>query len=76
MALPLSYNVRNVLVRWKVTLFALAGISLVVAVLIALTAMSLTVKSRFAFLAFAGQIDPSAFFATAAPCDGSDGISA
>jgi putative ABC transport system permease protein len=40
MALPLSYNVRNVLVRWKVTLFALAGISLVVAVLIALTAMA------------------------------------
>ena len=40
MALPISYNVRNVLVRWKVTLFALAGISLVVAVLIALTAMA------------------------------------
>jgi putative ABC transport system permease protein len=40
MALPLSYNVRNVFVRWKVTLFALAGISLVVAVLIALTAMA------------------------------------
>jgi putative ABC transport system permease protein len=40
MALPLSYNVRNVLVRWKVTLFALGGISLVVAVLIALTAMA------------------------------------
>src|SRR4029453_7756381 len=30
----------NVLVRWKVTLFALVGISLVVAVLIALTAMA------------------------------------
>jgi putative ABC transport system permease protein len=40
MALPLSYNVRNVLVRWKVTLSALVGISLVVAVLIALTAMA------------------------------------
>ena len=40
MALPISYNVRNVFVRWKVTLFALAGISLVVAVLIALTAMA------------------------------------
>jgi putative ABC transport system permease protein len=40
MALPLSYNVRNVLVRWKVTLLALGGISLVVAVLIALTAMA------------------------------------
>lgn len=40
MALPLSYNVRNVIVRWKVTLLALAGISLVVGVLIALTAMA------------------------------------
>jgi len=40
MALPLSYNFRNVIVRWKVTLLALGGISLVVAVLIALTAMA------------------------------------
>ena len=31
MALPLSYNVRNVSVRWQVTLLALAGIALVVA---------------------------------------------
>lgn len=40
MALPISYNVRNIIVRWKVTLLALGGISLVVAVLIALTAMA------------------------------------
>jgi putative ABC transport system permease protein len=40
MALPISYNVRNVIVRWKVTLFALGGISLVVLVLVALTAMA------------------------------------
>ena len=40
MALPISYNVRNVIVRWKVPLLALAGISLVVGVLIALTAMA------------------------------------
>jgi putative ABC transport system permease protein len=40
MALPLSYNIRNVIVRWKVTLLALGGISLVVTVLIALTAMA------------------------------------
>lgn len=40
MAIPISYNFRNVLVRWKVTLLALGGISLVVAVLIALTAMA------------------------------------
>lgn len=40
MALPLSYNVRNIVVRWKVVLLALGGIALVVAVLIALTAMA------------------------------------
>jgi putative ABC transport system permease protein len=40
MALPISYNVRNIIVRWKVTLLALAGIALVVGVLIALTAMA------------------------------------
>ncbi|MBK5297229.1 MAG: ABC transporter permease [Vicinamibacteria bacterium] len=40
MAIPISYNFRNVIVRWRVTLLALAGISLVVAVLIALTAMA------------------------------------
>jgi putative ABC transport system permease protein len=40
MALPLSYNVRNIIVRWRVTVLALGGIALVVAVLIALTAMA------------------------------------
>jgi putative ABC transport system permease protein len=40
MALPLSYNVRNIIVRWKVVLLALGGIALVVTVLIALTAMA------------------------------------
>ena len=40
MALPLSYNVRSLLVRWKVTLLAIGGIALVVTVLIVLTAMS------------------------------------
>ena len=40
MALPLSYNIRSIVVRWKVVLLALAGISLVVTVLIALTAMA------------------------------------
>jgi putative ABC transport system permease protein len=40
MALPISYNVRNVIVRWKVTLLALSGIAMVVGVLIALTAMA------------------------------------
>ncbi len=40
MALPLSYNVRNVRVRWQVTLLAVVGIALVVAVFSVLLAMS------------------------------------
>jgi putative ABC transport system permease protein len=40
MALPISYNVRNVRVRWQVTLLAIFGIALVVAVFIVLSAMS------------------------------------
>ena len=40
MALPLSYNIRNIVVRWKLTLLAVGGIALVVAVLLALTAMA------------------------------------
>jgi ABC-type lipoprotein release transport system permease subunit len=40
MALPLSYNFRNVLVRWKVTVLAIGGIALVVAVLVVLMAMA------------------------------------
>jgi putative ABC transport system permease protein len=40
MALPFSYNVRNVRVRWQVTLLAIVGIALVVAVSVFLVAMS------------------------------------
>jgi putative ABC transport system permease protein len=40
MALPLSYNVRNVRTRWQVTLLAISGIALVVAVFTVLMAMS------------------------------------
>lgn len=40
MALPLSYNIRNVAVRWRVTLLAVGGIALVVAVLLVLTSMA------------------------------------
>ncbi len=39
MALPLSYNLRNVVVRWKVTILAIGGIGLVVAVFVVLLAM-------------------------------------
>src|SRR5215470_1301333 len=40
MALPISYNVRNLFVRWKVTLLAISGIGLVVIVFLALLSMS------------------------------------
>lgn len=40
MALPLSYNARNVKTRWRVSLLAIVGISLVVAVFVVLLAMS------------------------------------
>jgi putative ABC transport system permease protein len=39
MALPISYNVRNVRSRWQVSLLAVIGISLVVTVFVALMAM-------------------------------------
>ena len=34
MALPLSYNIRNLRQRWKVTLLAIFGIGLVVAAIL------------------------------------------
>lgn len=40
MALPLSYNIRNLRVRWQVTLLAVMGIALVVAALTVLMSMS------------------------------------
>ena len=40
MALPLSYNVRNLRIRWQVTLLAIFGIALVVTVFVFLVAMS------------------------------------
>src|SRR6266571_4705221 len=40
MALPLYYNLRNVRVRWQVTLLAVSGIGLVVAVFAVLMSMS------------------------------------
>src|SRR5271166_5004059 len=39
MALPLSYNIRNLRQRWKVTLLAIFGMGLVVAVFVTLLAM-------------------------------------
>src|SRR5437588_10766868 len=40
MALPLTYNFRNLRVRWKVTLLAIVGIGLVVVVFVALLSMA------------------------------------
>jgi putative ABC transport system permease protein len=40
MALPITYNIRNLRVRWQVTLLAVFGIALVVSVLTVLMAMS------------------------------------
>ncbi len=40
MALPISYNVRNLMVRWKVTCLAIFGIGLVVTVFVVLLAMA------------------------------------
>ena len=40
MAIPLSYNLRNVRVRWQVTLLAIVGIAMVVAVFAVLMSMS------------------------------------
>ncbi len=40
MALPISYNIRNLRVRWHVTLLAIGGIAMVVAVFVVLAAMA------------------------------------
>ena len=40
MALPITYNLRNLRERWKTTLLAIGGIALVVAVFITLAAMA------------------------------------
>ena len=40
MALPLYYNLRNVRIRWQLTLLAVGGIALVVAVFAVLMSMS------------------------------------
>ena len=40
MAIPITYNVRNLFVRWKVTLLAIFGIGLVVIVFVALRSMA------------------------------------
>jgi putative ABC transport system permease protein len=45
LALPLSYNLRNLGVRWRVNLLAIFGIALVVAVFVALASMAAGFRS-------------------------------
>ena len=54
MALPLSYNVRSLWVRRKVTLLAIGGIALVVGVLVVLVAMAMGFRLA---LAATGSLD-------------------
>jgi putative ABC transport system permease protein len=55
MALPLSYNLRSLLVRWKSTLLAILGITLVVAVFIGLIAMARGFQIALRSTGFAGN---------------------
>ena len=48
MALPLKYNIRNVLVRWRSTLATVLGIALVVAVYVLLQAMAAGIEKSSA----------------------------
>src|SRR5215468_9907476 len=48
MALPLTYNVRNVLVRWRTTLFTVLGVTLVVAVYVLLQSMAAGIEKSSA----------------------------
>src|SRR6185369_11311113 len=48
MALPITYNLRNLRERWKTTLLAIGGIALVVAVFITLAAMAAGFKIALA----------------------------
>src|SRR5690349_21670679 len=40
MKIPITYNVRSLIARWKLTLFAVSGLALVVGVLVTLLAMA------------------------------------
>ena len=48
MALPIRYNVRNLGQRWKVTLLAIFGIAMVVAVFVILLSMEAGFRIRCA----------------------------
>ena len=48
MALPFTYNVRNVLVRWRTTAFTVLGVTLVVAVYVLLQSMAAGIEKSSA----------------------------
>ena len=48
MALPLKYNFRNVIVRWRSTLATVLGIALVVAVFVLLRALARGIEASSA----------------------------
>ncbi|MCI0349683.1 MAG: ABC transporter permease [Acidobacteriales bacterium] len=58
MALPLTYNVRNLLVRWKVTLLSIFGVGLVVTVLVVLMSMAAGFRTA---LRTSGRIDNAVY---------------
>src|SRR5881628_3172893 len=45
MALPITYNVRNVFVRWRTTGFTVLGVTLVVAVYVLLQSMAAGIRN-------------------------------
>jgi len=59
MALPLAYNVRNLFVRWRVTLLAIGGIALVVTVFVVLLG-DLLVASRLILIWLVFRANPFA----------------
>lgn len=48
MALPVTYNLRNVMVRWRTTLFTILGVTLVVAVYVLLQSMAAGIEKSSA----------------------------
>jgi putative ABC transport system permease protein len=56
MALPLKYNYRNVLIRWRTTLFTVIGVAAVVSVVILLKALAKGIESSSARTGEPGNI--------------------
>lgn len=72
MALPISYNIRNLRQRWQVTLLAVIGIALVVAVFVVLGAMAAGFRIA---LRSTGRIDNAIVLQKGADSEMTSGIS-